>query len=366
MPDIASSPPKPSRRWLLLGAAATIPTLLSTFETVMFSRLGRRPFPVWKAFLAEAPQWYGWALLVPPIVALGQRFPLRRPLRAHRLVVHALASLVAGLLVAIASAVINSRVRPSPAGLVAMTRNWFVGQLPATTVVYFAIVGVSYAFASSAELRERQRQAADLEARLRDAQLAALRMQLQPHFLFNSLNAIMALVRDQDTQRAIRALSLLSDVLRATVNTGNAHETTLEGEIDFVTRYLEIERVRFGDRLRFVVDVPPDLHDTPVPIFVLQPFVENSLKHGVLQGRAANTIEVRARADDGVLELTVADDGRGLSPTAAPNGVGITNARARLETMYGSRGIVTIDSRAEGTGVVARIPLHRENGAHPA
>ena len=188
--------------------------------------------------------------MTPLIVALAARYPLLRPVRVAAIGVHAVASLVAGLVLAVADALVNAWVRPSPAPLVSNVRDWFLGGLPATTFVYFAIVVATYAWKNAAELRRREREALVLEAQLREAQLGALRMQLQPHFLFNSLNAIMALVRDQDTARAIRALSLLSDVLRATVNAGDAHETTLAAELDFVTRYLGIEQVRFGDRLR--------------------------------------------------------------------------------------------------------------------
>src|SRR4051794_37730642 len=176
--------------WIVF-ALWSIPTLLSTLETVMFSRMANRPMPLYKAFLAEAPQWYGWALLTPVIVWLGERFPLRRPLRARSILVHAAASVTFSLLVAMADAAVNMQIRPTRAGFVASTRNWFLSGLPATTLAYFAIIVLAYAVMSAARLRER-------ETQLREAQLSALRMQLQPHFLFNSLNAIMALVRDQE------------------------------------------------------------------------------------------------------------------------------------------------------------------------
>lgn len=336
----------------------TVPTLLSTLETVMFARLGNRPISVWRAFVAEAPQWYGLALLSPAIVAMGERFPLRRPVRVVPVLAHAVASLLVSALVAMGDASVNAIVRPSRLGWFDSARSWFLSGLPATTLAYFAIIGVSYALSSQARLRERERQAAELETQLRDAQLSALRMQLQPHFLFNSLNAIMALVRDHETDRAVRALSLLSDVLRATVNTKAAHETTLSQELDFLMRYLEIERVRFGDRLRIKLDVPRELHDALVPTFVLQPFVENSLKHGVLRDRAGNEISVNARVAADGLTLTVTDDGRGLpSNGATSTGVGISNARARLERMYGTSAQLSVRNADAASGVVVEISL---------
>jgi len=341
-----------------IAAVWTIPAILSTVETVMFARLAGHPIAMWRAFVGEAPQWFGWAALTPAIIALGERYPLRRPIGATSVFVHGGASLVAGLLLAIADAVVNAWVRPSQASLTATTRNWFLGGLPATTLVYFAIVVASYAWRDSARLRRREREAAALEAQLRDAQLSALRMQLQPHFLFNSLNAVMALVRDHDTDRAIRALALLSDVLRATVNAGDAHETTLGSEIDFVTRYLGIEQVRFGDRLRVVIDVPPELETARVPVFILQPFVENALKHGVLRAREGNEIAISARVHDSSLVLEVRDDGRGLTSSAgSASGVGIPNARRRLERMYGTASGLTVRNAPEGAGVEVRITI---------
>lgn len=349
--------------WMALGLW-TVPALLSTFETVMFASANRRPIAPWRAFVAEAPQWYGWALFTPVIVALGRRFPLSRPIRLRNVFVHASASLLASALVALADALVNSWIRPSRSTFIVSASNWFLSTLPATTVAYFAIVGFSYALDSAANLRERDRKAAELEAQLREAQLGALRMQLQPHFLFNSLNAVMALVRDQDTAQAVRALSLLSDVLRATVNAGDAHETTLDQELDFVRRYLEIEQVRFGDRLRVTVDVPQALGPARVPTFMLQPFVENALKHGVLRERAGNEITIGARATNGSLTLTVRDDGRGLPADAsASTGVGISNARARLQRMYGATAHLSVRNVAEAHGAVVEISLPLKTAA---
>lgn len=355
-----------SNPWTVFGLW-TVPALLSALETVTFSRLGGHPVAPWRAFVGEAPQWYGWALLTVPIIRLGERFPLRPPVRLSRIGIHATLSVAASFAIGIADAAVNQWIRPTDAPFIRSVMNWFVSGLPVTTLVYFAILGVGYALGNSARLRERERRAAELEAQLRDAQLAALRMQLQPHFLFNSLNAVMALVRDQDTPRAIRALSLLSDVLRTTVSAGDAQQTTLAQEIEFVTRYLEIERVRFGDRLRVSVDVPEGLEQALVPTFVLQPFVENSLKHGVLRERTGNEIAIGARATTDRLVLTVTDDGRGLpvqTETLAlgNGGVGIANARARLDQMYGRAADLSVRNGTAGRGVFVEVtlPLQRQ------
>lgn len=352
---------KPGLATWKIAAVWMIPALLSTVETVIFAAQGGHPIALWRAFIGEAPQWLGWALLTPGILALAERFPLRWPPRPSPVVVHAAASAIAGLLLALADALVNAWVRPSAGGLLATTREWFLGSLPATTLVYFAIVIAGYAWRSSARLREREREAAALEAELRRAQLGALRMQLQPHFLFNSLNAVMALVRDHDTERAVAALALLGDVLRATVNAGDANEATLASELDFVRQYLRIEQMRFGDRLAVSFETDDAPADALVPVFILQPFVENALKHGVLHGRERNAIVVGAGVEGGSLVLSVRDDGRGLPPLGNGGGVGIANARRRLEHLYGDRAKLGVSPGAAGRGVdvTIAIPLAR-------
>jgi two-component system LytT family sensor kinase len=344
--------------WTVI-ALWSIPALLSTLETVTFARLAGHEIAPWRAFVAEAPQWYGWALLTPLIARLAERVPLRRPLRWRNLAIHAGGSLAASALIAVADVLINALVRPSTKTLFASFGGWFLGGLPATVLAYFAIVGVSESLRNSARLRAREREASELAATLRSTQLAALRMQLQPHFLFNSLNAIMALVRDAETEQAVRALSLLGDVLRATINAGDTNETTLREELDFVSQYLEIERVRFGERLQVTLDVPEQLLDARVPTFVLQPFVENALKHGVLRDSGANTIAIAASAQNGTLRLMVRDDGRGLSGLQGESGVGIPNARARLEHMYGAGATLSVSNAPNGPGVLVEIGLPR-------
>ena len=226
-------------------------------------------------------------------------------------------------------------LRPGRYGFLASLRNWFVSGLPFTVVVYAAVVGIFYGIVARARLRERERDAARLAQQLSEAQLASLRMQLQPHFLFNSLNAIMALVRDGENARAVDAVSLLGDMLRATLRAGPAHEVALVEELTFTRRYLELEQLRFGERLQVTFDVPAALLDAAVPLFVLQPFVENAIKHGILGRRRGGAIAIAATTDGSTLTLRVSDDGVGLVTdwdAASAEGVGLRNARTRLGT----------------------------------
>ena len=350
----------------IVVAIWTIPVVLSTFETVMFARMANRPMPLWRAFASEAPQWYVWALLTPLIIRLGARFSLERAPRGRAIAVHACACVAAGMLSALSSATAGVLLATRPISFTKTAFSWFISGLPVTALVYFSILGVAYAFRYAERLRERERHAEQLAAQLAESQLAALRMQLQPHFLFNSLNAITALVRDNESGGAVRALTLLGDVLRATLRAGTANAVTLADEVDFIRRYLEIEQVRFADRLRVEYDVPTTLLDALVPTFILQPFVENALRHGIMSARAGGRITISARAvNDDRLELLVTDDGRGLAraaedPSTTSGGIGIANARARVSRMYPD-GSVTVADSVSGKGVVARveIPLER-------
>ncbi len=354
-------PPDPARlSWLVIVAAWTVPAALSTFETVMFAGASHHPISVARAFAAEAPGWYTWAALTPVVVALGQRFPLDRQRRPAAIGVHIGASLAASLLVATVSATADAVVRSSPLALSTLIRVWFLSGLPATTLAYFAVLGISYALFSAARLRARERHAEQLAAQLTDARLSALRMQLQPHFLFNSLNAIMALVRDHDTPGAINALSLLSDLLRTSLRVDAAHQVPLRDELEFVRRYLAMAQIRFGDRLAVEYAADDGVLGELVPTFILQPVVENAVRHGIAPSRAPGRIDIRASRDATQLVLTVCDDGKGLPPEwedGTSEGVGLANTRARLAYMYGAASSLTIARGRDDRGVVATIRL---------
>jgi LytS/YehU family sensor histidine kinase len=242
---------------------------------------------------------------------------------------------------------------------------WIFTTLPFGTGVYFALVGIEHALAYMAQARERETQAARLTAQLAEAQLGALRMQLNPHFLFNSLNAITVLVRDQNTAAASRMLELLSDVLRQVLRAEASHETALSTELDFLERYLAIEQVRFSDRLRPRIEVGAAIRRALAPQLILQPLVENALRHGIARRADAGLLEVAARREGDTLVLTVRDDGPGLDKAldpgldpAATAGVGLANTRARLAALYGDRASLEIANAAGGVVATIRLPYH--------
>lgn len=188
---------------------------------------------------------------------------------------------------------------------------WLLLLAPAGVVVYVAVVGLRTAEVNRAELRARERQAQALAAQLSEAQLGALRAQIQPHFLFNTLNAVIALVRDRETAEAVAALTTLSSLLRTALRTGATHTVTLSEELAFTTNYLAIERMRFGERLCVNMDVDTALGDAKVPSFMLQPFVENALRHGLRQ-QPQLRVDISARTQGGQMFLRIEDDGTGL------------------------------------------------------
>ncbi len=368
MPEVTNPPLERRRNPLpalyLIVAIWLIPAVLSGFDTYMQNRLSGHP-PPWRSVLFNSVDWLLYAALTPIVFRASRRFPLRRDRPGRAVAVH----IVGALLLCVAWAGMGSLLRlvifPIPNGFTAVRffrgfLSWIFTTLPFGTGVYFALVGIEHALFFMAEAREREMQAARLAAQLSEARLAALRMQLNPHFLFNSLNAITVLVRDQKTADASRMLELLSDVLRQVLRSDPKQETTLASELEFIGRYLEIEHVRFSDRLRPAIQVEPADRKAAVPPFILQPLIENALRHGIARSSVAGRLEVNARREGADLVLTVRDDGPGLPERAAgAPGVGLANTRSRLAALYGERASLRI-SNAAGGGAIAeiRLPYH--------
>ena len=232
---------------------------------------------------------------------------------------------------------------------------------------YFIVAALCFAYEHFLRSRQQEEQTQALRAELAQAQLQALRMQVNPHFLFNTLNAIAVLVRGGETSKAGRTLRLLSDMLRATFKGADVQMAPLREEIDLVERYLEIEEIRFGDRLRVEIEVDPDVSEVPVPYLLLQPLVENAVRHGIAPHAEAGVVRVSARptttqGQKGV-ELVVADSGSGFPKDpetllAESEGVGLANTKRRLETLYGNAHTLELGTAAEGGArVTLQLPL---------
>jgi len=345
-----------------VSAAWIGPAILAAFQAYMEHRLERGGPVDWSAIVWRGGDWLLYALLTPIVFLVARRYPLRRDRLARRLAVHLLASIVLCVAWAVGGqllgwAIIAGQGRPSLGAIV----SWFFTSLPFGVAVYFAVLAVERAAAYFVEARERETLAARLEARLADARLAALRSQLQPHFLLNSLNAVTVSVRDRDTATATRVLESLGEILRRVVRTDRPPLVPLREEIDFVRQVLAIEEVRFSDRLRPVIAVDDALLDAAVPELVLQPLVENALRHGLARREAATRLEIAARREGDDLVLTITDDGPGPAPAGREGaGIGLANTRERLETLYGSRASLTLATApGGGTAATVRLPYRR-------
>jgi two-component system LytT family sensor kinase len=238
-----------------------------------------------------------------------------------------------------------------------------------TIPIYWAIVCVTWVISSYQQLRERERRTLELEARLMQSNLQALKTQLQPHFLFNTLNAIASLVR-RKPDAAEDMIGSLSDFLRMTLDTAQEHEVPLRREIEFLDLYLEIQQARFGERLRIQKEIEPEALDASVPALILQPLVENSVRHGIEPRETGGTIFIRAQREETSLQFEIRDDGDGLKAgqiAALREGVGLSNTKARLQELYGEAHRFQITSNAEGgLTVTVAVPWRAvtENARH--
>jgi LytS/YehU family sensor histidine kinase len=229
--------------------------------------------------------------------------------------------------------------------------------------IYWVVVSIAQAVRLLRRSQERERQAFELEARLAEAKLTALRMQLHPHFLFNTLNAISTLVHT-DARAADEMITNLSELLRATLSTSDQPEVSLRHELEILDRYLAIQQVRFGDRLHIEKEIQNDSLEARVPALILQPLVENAIRHGIEPQRRPGRIGVRARRDRDILRLAVQDNGGGAGP-GMKEGIGLANTRSRLQELYGSQGKMSMSPGAEGGFVVElEIPYHEDSSDH--
>jgi two-component system LytT family sensor kinase len=230
--------------------------------------------------------------------------------------------------------------------------------LHTNVLMYAAIVAAAHGLAYYQRYRDRELRATHLEARLAQTQLQVLRMQLQPHFLFNTLHSISALVHE-DPEGADRMLAQLADLLRMTLSADAAQEVALRQELDFLDRYLEIEKTRLADRLRIRRVIAPETLDARVPHLILQPLVENAIRYGVAPRADGGSIEVRTARRDGALRMEVWDDGPGMKSSKSPEngiGLGLANTRARIAQLYGPAASLELASTPTG-GFVAVLTI---------
>lgn len=352
---------------LLLFAIATILAVLYSLERYFYRRLLGQEVSLGQLVPAELVFTYLWALLTPLVMWMGRRFPVwgshhgndrRTTLRNW---VFQLVAVVSFVMLHVALFTAASLLLSGATTAIPLSR-LFTGYLASwftlDSIVYCTLLAVYHALVYYRVSQDRALRASQLEARLAQAQLQVLRMQLQPHFLFNTLHTISALMH-KDVKRADSMIAALSDLLRMSLRSVGVQEVELREEIDFLQRYLEIMSLRFGDRLTVTLDIDTEVLDARVPTLVLQPLVENSLRHGFGDGMRAGHVRVFVAPDGDMLRCEVVDNGRGIPQSGPREGVGISNTRARLRHLYGDRfSLELMANPGGGARVSLAIPYH--------
>ena len=333
--------------WTLLGVISALQNLM------VYAARGDDP-PVGLVIRVALPTWYAWAILAPVIWVAARRFPLDRDHRLRHLGIHAVLNAFAVL----AAAALVTFVRIAlgvPGG--DWTLQW-MGSLNTVLIGYWVIVLAAHAFGAYRDHREASLRAAELSGQLARSRLEALRAQLHPHFLFNTMNAISAFVRESPDE-AEAMLSDLAELLRFSMEDSSEPLVPLERETEFVRRYLAIQQTRLGDRFEASVEISPDANAVPVPVLLLQPLVENAVEHGIARRRGPGRLWIQAFRDGVDLLIRIANDGPTITPAdLEPEGwrIGLRNTADRLRQRYGSERMRLVPRDEGGVEVEVRIP----------
>jgi two-component system LytT family sensor kinase len=354
------------RRWLtwfLPFGAWTVAGLLFASQWYLTSTVVGPPVSWAYVLTWVVADCYIWAALSPLVLLMGRRFPIESGTWRSAVPLHLGAaaglSLVHSLAYALATCWTPSAQLP-PMTFGHLLFNLTTKKCLTNVVTYSVVLGLGHLFEYHRQFRERELRASQLEGQLSRARLHALEMQLHPHFLFNALNAVSELIH-RDPRAADRMVVRLGDMLRATLEGRGAGEVPLRRELELLECYLEVERMRFHDRLDVVFDIDAGSLDAPVPSLILQPLVENAIRHGIASRTGAGRVEIGAGREDGMLVVRVRDDGPGLAegaPAETGRGVGLSNTRARLEQLYGREARLVLRNVAGGgLEVSLAIPL---------
>jgi two-component system LytT family sensor kinase len=315
-----------------------------------------------RLFLTTLLSWLPWMLTTLLVLRVAWRGPWLKLPPLLKWPAHILACLTTGLVSSAWTAwmevLVNPYAYPSVGPFRALWFGKFYVGISSFLVFYAVILTVTYVLDARARLASQQTETARLNEQLAKAQLEALRRQIEPHFLFNTLNAVAGLVREGSNDTAVSMIVGLSDFLRRTLEDSPRQQVALEEEIEFAQGYLDIQKVRFAERLQLSVEVPKELYGALVPSLILQPMVENAIKHGIAKRLQGGAIQIAASRNNGMLMLSVGNDGPSLPLDwdAKRSGIGISNVRTRLQSLYGARCELTIKNRRAG-GVEVSVSL---------
>jgi two-component system, LytTR family, sensor kinase len=372
---LQATPDMGRTRWILILCAWTIVGLLFTVREIVVASVHGGHVNWVIVGVIELVYWNVWAACTPLVVALAKRFPLTGQRFVSHIAIHTVTSFMMAPLGSVTAYFLSRGLlellfRMTDPGALRLLSTFTVSVLSMSftgILTYWLVVGLYQSVHFYQAAMERQTIAAQLETQLSHAELENLKSQLHPHFLFNSLHTIGVLMQE-DVEAASHLLVSLGDLLRMALER-RENEITLRSELEFVGKYLEIEQTRFHDRLKVRMDVPPDLLGVYVPSLVLQPLVENAIKHGISVDSAAGRLEIAAQRNNGRVSLRVRDDGPGLAPGSRLRfGVGLTNVQSRLKQLYGEESSLEL-TRGDGRGceAIITIPLrssHEDASPH--
>jgi signal transduction histidine kinase len=359
-----------STQWLFVFGAWTLPGLYFAIQVYLQHAYEERPISLTQALARGGVFWLLWVISSPLILWLARTFPIPRKEWLDGLLFHVPAGFIFSfahlLFYVVISARLGSGAWPgSVSSLLTEFQPVFLSNFAWWSLIYWTILLASYAFDYYHRYQEGQLKSSQLETQLAQSQLQALKMQLHPHFLFNTLHSISALMRD-DVEAADQMIARLGEFLRMTLKNSGEQETTLEQELKFLECYLGIEKLRFQDRLTTRIEAEPAAMEARVPNLFLQPIVENAIRHGIAQQTEVGVVAITARRDNGRLRLEVRDNGPGMPMEndrggGESSGLGLANTRSRLLRMYGDEHHFGIRNVAEGGLVVTlEIPFQPE------
>jgi two-component system LytT family sensor kinase len=350
-----------SYRWVWIASIWLAFGLVDAMQTVFVMRAEGMHHAWGKLFLTSVLSWLPWALATPLVMRLGQRFP---PVKSGSMVTW-LAHIAGCAAIGLASSAWTSWLvfllnpfadASGPGRFGQLLFDRFYKGILSSVLLYAGILAVNYVLDSRARLAHQETETARLNEQLAKAQLDALRRQIEPHFLFNTLNAVTGLVREGRSDTAVSMIAELSDFMRRVLTDSTRQEVPLGEEMEFAQKYLEIQKVRFVERLQLTVEVPSELLLAQVPTLILQPMVENAIKHGIAKRAQGGSVRISASRCDGTLTLAVYNDGPGLPASwetdcpesQSQSGIGISNMRTRLRSLYGDRFKLKLENQEPG------------------
>jgi two-component system, LytTR family, sensor kinase len=355
---------KPSRsHWLWIASIWLAIALFSSVQNLLMMKAEGMRHSWTRLVITLMLSWLAWVLATPFVLRLGRKYPLRmRP--DSTWLIHVAACTLIGLASSVWEAWLEYALNPllKVGGAGPFESLWLETMYSEALLylsLYAALLAISYILDSRERLVRHQIETAELNEQFSKAQLDALRRQIEPHFLFNVLHAISGLIREKRNDDAVTMISGLSDFLRKVVDVSDRQVVPLREEMQFLQKYLDIQKVRFADRLKLSVDVPEELLGAAVPSLILQPIVENAIKHGIARESRGGWIRVAAVRSNGFLTFRVYNDGANLARDweSARSGVGIANLRSRLRMLYGEHFEFSLTNQASGVEVQMSVPF---------